>query len=126
MKPIKYEKAKNTPRIYLDKEKNRFEFAGESFPENPIEFYEPIMKWLSEYENEPNQVTEVVFQMEYFNTASTKVLYNIMEVFERIKQQNKQVSILWQYDSRDFEIKEAGEDFANMIDVPFTFIPVNS
>jgi len=38
-----------TPKVLLDTEKNKFEIAGESRPEDAGKFYGPILDWLDKY-----------------------------------------------------------------------------
>ena len=62
--------------FYLE---NKFLFSGKSLPEDVKEFYDPILSWLKEYKNDPNEETTFVMRMEYFNTASSKM---ILEMFD--------------------------------------------
>ena len=43
------EGTEDTPEVLLDSGNNTFSISGRSFPENAIEFYEPIFAWLQKY-----------------------------------------------------------------------------
>ncbi|MEW5847138.1 MAG: SiaC family regulatory phosphoprotein [Bacteroidota bacterium] len=72
MKPLKLLETSDTPEVTLDKERGRFEFYGKIMPENPKEFFEPIIEWFKEYVNDPNPETILTFKLDYFNTAASK------------------------------------------------------
>ena len=57
MKPLHQEKTKSTPEINFDKSQEIFEIKGWSKPENTLEFYEPVISWLTEYSAQPNPNT---------------------------------------------------------------------
>lgn len=69
--------------------------------------------------------TALNFNLEYLNTSSSKYLLNMLKRFEKLNKNGKTVEVKWNYESDDDDIKEAGEDFNLMIDVPFTFSAVN-
>lgn len=110
------------PRIVLDKAKGHFEISGQSLPENVHEFYSPVIAWLDEYGKSPNPKTEVTFKMEYYNTASSKMLFAILEKFDEIFKAGHDVKIFWHYDQDDEDMLESGEDYADLVKVPFEFI----
>jgi len=57
--------------------------------------------------------------MVYFNTASSKMILDIMMKFEEMYQDGKDVLIRWFYPEDDEDMQEAGEEYADMVDVPF-------
>ncbi|MDB5273662.1 MAG: hypothetical protein JWO58_2029 [Chitinophagaceae bacterium] len=117
MKAIEIVGTEDTPTILLDKEGNKFELAGRSLPEDAAEFYHPVLQWLTEYAANPNPVTELNIKLEYFNTASSKLLLDVLHKVEALKG----VKIIWYYFSGDDDMQEAGEEFAELIEVPFEF-----
>jgi len=122
MKAIRIEEVGYTPGIVLDAKKGIFEITGKACPEDAIEFYQPILDWLEVYKKEPNQETIFEFKLSYYNTASSKVLLNIMQRLEDIRKTGADVKIKWFYYEDDEELQNAGEDFAEMIKVPFELI----
>ena len=70
MRVISLNPTKEKPRVHLDKANNIFEFEGRSRPENIDMFYGPIYEWFEDYKKEPNEITSVVMNFEYFNTSS--------------------------------------------------------
>lgn len=125
MEKLKFEPSAETPEIYFDKTNNKFLFAGKSLPEDVKEFYDPILSWLKEYKNDPNSETIFVMKMEYFNTASSKMILEMFEVLREIYLNGFNVKIHWYYNEDDVDMHEDGEDYSDMVDIPFEFFPVN-
>ena len=78
MSVIKIQGTDDTPTVILDKENNIFEISGRSLPEDVVVFYKPILEWLDEYKNDPLDKTVFNFKLEYFNTASSKLLLDVL------------------------------------------------
>ena len=96
-----------------------FEIKGVSLPLNGKDFYQPVLDFLDEYLEDPNKITLFVFNLKYFNISSSKMflfmLYKLKELFDS----GKTVVVIWSFD--DDDIREAGEDFQHMVDIPFQF-----
>jgi hypothetical protein len=124
MNPLIIESSTETPEIILDKKTNTFVFKGKSLPENPIYFYKPVIKWLEDYINDPNPQTQVNFIMDYFNTSSSKIILDILKRFELIKKSGHDVVINWKFKDDDEDMLEAGEIYAERVNVDFNLIPI--
>jgi hypothetical protein len=116
---IKLKPTDDTPSIILDAENNIFQIAGRSMPEDVNAFYEPVLSWIDEYIEYPNEKTAFIFHLNYFNTASSKLLLDIMLRLEELNEQGRKVRIVWTYDPEDEDMQEAGEEFNEIVDVPF-------
>ncbi len=126
MDVIKLEPTHDKPGIILDKENNKFEFRGNSLPENANAFYEPILKWFDEYAKNPNEKTVIDLKLDYLNTASSKALFSIFMKIEKIKEAGHNVLIKWYYDEDDEDMEEVGEEFDDIINLPFEHISYES
>jgi len=106
----------------LDVEKGKLEFSGRSIPENSIEFYRPVVDWVDRYlETIPQQIT-ITVKLEYFNTSSSKSLYEIFKKFENAFKAGNQVLVRWFYEQEDEDMRESGEDFRDILKIPFELI----
>jgi hypothetical protein len=114
---INLEGTEDTPRIILDKPNGIFEISGRSLPEDTQEFFKPVLEWISEYAKKPNPETIFVFKLEYFNTASSKLILDILNRLEQIPG----VAIDWYYHEDDEDMEEAGTEFSELVEVPFEF-----
>lgn len=122
MNIIKLESKEDTPKIILDPKNDIFELSGRSLPEDATAFYEPILQWLREYAQNPNKETVVHFRLKYFNTASSKMLLDILLVFEDMAEEGKNILIKWFYPEEDEDMQEAGEEYAEIVEAPFEHI----
>lgn len=112
-----------TPSIVLDKEMGFFEIARRSLPENAIEFYEPIIAWLNRYAETPNTETHFSFNLEYYNTASSKQIAKLLLLLERVQLQKiSLVKIVWHYSSDDLDMLNSGKRYEKLLNIPFEFI----
>lgn len=115
MEIISLEGTEDTPKILLDKNNGIMEISGRSLPEDSAEFYQPVLDWLEEYKKSPNPETIFVFKLEYFNTASSKLILDILSSLEDIAD----AKIHWYYYEDDEDMEEAGEEFSELIDLEF-------
>jgi hypothetical protein len=112
----------DTPKVLLDPENNLFEISGRSLPEDVVSFYQPVLDWLDEYKTEPLDSTEFVFKYVYFNTATSKLIQDILMRLEEIKQSGKEVQVMWFYEQDDEDMLDLGEEFSENVEIPFEII----
>ncbi len=116
MLKIEIKETVTTPYTLLDAENGIIKVEGRSIPENVIDFYQPILNWIDNYVKEPNDRTELHFKLEYFNTSSSKRLFDIMKKVEGISLLDaKTVVINWYYEEDDEDIYFAGNDYKALI-----------
>jgi len=121
MEALTREATSDTPKVHLDAENNIFEISKMSLPEDAIEFYEPIMKWLDDYKKNPKEKTTFVFKLEYFNTASSKQIIQILLLLQEIGSVSD-VLVKWYYKDIDEDMQAIGEEYSQVIDVKFDLI----
>ncbi len=126
METIKIQGTEDTPKVILDKEKEIMEISGRSLPEDVASFYEPVLTWLEEYAQNPNKKTVFNFKLVYFNTASSKLLLDILMKLEEIHEAGHDVLIRWHFPEDDEDMEEAGEEYADIVDVPFEQVSYSS
>jgi hypothetical protein len=119
METIKIQGSEDTPKIILDAGNEILEISGRSLPEDVSSFYEPVLNWLNEYAENPNKKTVFNFKLTYFNTASSKLLLDILMKLEEMHEKGQEVLIRWHYPEDDEDMAEAGEEYADIVDVPF-------
>lgn len=117
MEILNLEGTEDTPKIILDKKNGIFEISGRSLPEDSAEFYRPVLEWIGLYSKEANGSTEFVFKLEYFNTASSKLILDVLSALEDIQG----MKIMWYYHEDDEDMEEAGQEFSELVEIPFEF-----
>jgi len=112
-----------TPAVVLDAGNNTFQIEGKSLPEDVTAFYDPLLEWLDGYAADPNDTTDFTFKMTYFNTASSKMILDILMKLEEIMEDGHTVKILWKYQEDDEDMEEAGEEYSEIVEIPFDMLP---
>lgn len=121
MEPLILKVTDDTPQITLNKEDNEFTFIGASLPEDAKEFFKPVMDWIKEYLKNPNPESMFVFNMTYFNTASSKMILDILFELKDAITNNHNIKILWKYERDDEEMLDTGEEFSDIVDVQIEY-----
>ena len=119
MEIINLEGTEDTPKIILDKTNKIFSISGRSLPEDSAEFYQPVLEWLEEYAKDPLPETVFDFKLEYFNTASSKLILDVLTKLEDIDN----AKVHWYFYEDDEDMEEAGEEFSELVDVEFELKP---
>lgn len=119
---MKIEGTEEQPTIILDKVSSRFEFHGKSMLEDARTFFKPVMEWIDEYAENPNERTEIIYKMTYFNTSSSKLILDMMRKFATMYSDGHDIEIHWYYTEDDEDMLEAGEIYAERVKVPLKLI----
>ncbi|MDR2571111.1 MAG: DUF1987 domain-containing protein [Oscillospiraceae bacterium] len=105
------EKTNTSPYVLIDEEKGYILFEGESYLEDIFGFFKEINDWLERYL--ASDFTNLTFDcaMEYFNSSTTKVLYNILRLLDS-HAPDKNIIVNWIVTDEDDEMLiECGEDY---------------
>ncbi len=120
---IELKAGQDTPGVLFDIEENKFLLTGRSFPADADTFYQQLIKWLDDYKNAgPKEPIVFDVKMEYFNTASAKLLLDIFFKLEDISESGFSVIIRWFSLEEDEDMQEAGEEFDEIVELDFDFI----
>ena len=111
-----------TPYVALDAEKKVFEFSGKSLPEDVVTFYQPIIDWLEEFGSNPGSDNVISFKMDYFNTASSKMILDILIKLEEIQEEHDCINVKWYFQEDDEDMEEAGEEYFEIVELPHELI----
>ena len=122
MTNINIKGTEDSPSVIIDFDNGIFEISGRSMPENVKSFYEPIIDSISSVAADISQYPHPIhftFKMIYFNTASSKIILDILLILEEMHKAGKDITIHWYYKENDEDMLEAGEGYAELIDIPF-------
>ena len=125
MRALYIEESGSTPKIELDSDSGIFRIVGKSFPEDVKSFYIPVIDWIQQYVQEPNEETFFEVSLEYSNTASSKMLLVILSQLKEIQKREKKITVLWRFPENDLEIEDAGIEFSEVVNIPFVFRKVS-
>ncbi len=108
-----------TPEIDFNFDDGVLAISGRSIPENPVDFYKKLEEYIIRYCKNPQPKTVVKVTLEYFNTSTSKCLVDIFKQLEILHSTATEVVVEWYYELDDEEIMESGEDYKDIIDIPF-------
>ncbi len=111
-----------TPEIDFDGNKGDFKIVGRSFPENVFEFYTEVLNYIDAFVKDPSPVTNVTFNLNYFNTASYKIIVKMLLAFTKIDKNRSKVTIKWLSHKNDLTIIEKGEELKEYINLNFEIV----
>lgn len=112
MENLIVESTASTPEIHFDYENKKLRIAGESFPENAVKFYEPVMEWIKRYlELTDEKQTEVEFEMIYFNSSTSKVYLTLLSLLDEAARHGKIIAVNWRIPEQNEAAEECGEEF---------------
>lgn len=115
----------NTPFVEFDPEIGSLTIVGQSHPEDPQEFYQDLVDVIIEYCENPKVQTKVIVNLEYMNTGTSRVIYNIFRKFESIVDEKREVEVHWRYDDDDDDMLDAGQIFSELTKLKFKMIGIN-
>lgn len=123
MNELRIPATKSSPEILLNPE-GMIRISGRSIHENIFEFFKPVEDWVNEYIKNPADITCVDMSLEYFNSASAKLIIQLFQKISHVQLRNKKFIVNWYYEEGDEDILERGEYFSSVLNIPFNFIKV--
>jgi hypothetical protein len=113
------------PEVNFDGSTGICELKGESYMEEAYKFYTPLLNWLKSYAlTDGNKVTLNV-KLTYFNTNSSRLLLDMLDILKKSKDAGNSVTINWYYESDDPDVNEEVEDFEIETGLKINMIEMN-
>lgn len=119
MEKLVLEATTETPAVVFDPQENKFEISGVCLPENAKGFFGPLYNWVEEFSKVNNSKTIFELKMVYFNTASSKCF---LDLFDLLEEKLQSVEVHWFYNEDDADMESAGEEYGELVDIPFKLI----
>jgi hypothetical protein len=111
-----------TPEIVLDFKSGDISLTGRSIIKDIPDFYKILLDALDQYTDNPAPITIAHIQLDYFGELSSKSLMEVFRKLESIHRIKSDVSINWYYSFEDKDMRETGEDFENLLNIPFRLV----
>ncbi len=122
MEPLIIAAKEESPGINFDKEEGKFLMFGKSYPEEVRKYFDPVILWIEEYIQNPNEETLFEIRLQYYNSASSTMLLEIFYTLEKIiTEKNKKISIFWNYLEIDDDMLDHGKEYAELLKIPFHY-----
>jgi hypothetical protein len=120
-----------SPRAEFSNLTGLFELSGVSRPENVSAFYNQLIDWLRAFEKDsiqngtwPEKGITVNFKLTYCNSASSKYIFQILEILLGWRKYGITPVINWYYDESDDMMRDDGQDLADALEYKFIYIPL--
>lgn len=113
-----------TPHVKIDSEESYIIITGKSSPANSLQFYHPIINKVKMLFSNSTRPITVDIAFRYFNTSSSKCLFDFFKMLKGLEREGKEIIINWQYEEDDEDMLETGEDYADILNLDFNFIEV--
>lgn len=112
MEKLFIKKKEFVPEVNFEPAKGQLEISGQSYHEYTAEFFEPLFSWVSSYLKTNGLNITLNYKMTYFNTASSKSFFRIIEMLQEYQEAGKGDAVVnWYYKKDDEDMLETGEDF---------------
>lgn len=122
MPTIALEATTSTPTVLFDPERTLLELAGESYPENALAFYQPLLDAVAAHLRAPDVALYIDLRLRYLNTSSVRALMELFDLAEEAYRSGGAVRIAWHHDHDDDRSLEIAEEFREDLTLPFEIV----
>ena len=116
------EKTSDRLGVNFDASTGILELAGSSYPENTIEFFEPVINWINQYMLEITGKITMNLKLDYLNSSSVKFVSDIIDKLALYHKSGAEVEVNWYFNEDDEDIEEMGMDLKEETKLPFNLI----
>ena len=116
--------SETSPGIIMDPIKGFIKLSGRAIPNDAESTFRPVLDWMKEYIQNPQESTVFECEMDYFNSSSQKYMADIFKMSNQLFKKGKQIEIVWKYSKEDEDMKLIGEQFQNLINFPIVFLEI--
>ena len=109
---LEREGTKTSPYLLVDEERKYIKLGGKSYLEDIFGFFKEINEWLDNYFLSGSAELTFDCEMEYFNSSTTKMIFNMLRTMDKAAASGAKVTVNWIADEDDDMIIECGEEFA--------------
>jgi len=114
---------KATPKtLEVNCQSGLIEMRGCSISNDPRTFFKPVQDWIDQYLKDPSDDTLIILSFDYIDSASTKIVLEILLSLEVLMQKDKSLRLNWYYDENDPEMLMLGEILCSRIKIPYNYI----
>ena len=124
MEKLIIEGTESTPEVKFIPENGLLEIEGKLIPEDAGNFFVPIFSWIENFSPDKQQPILMRFSLFYYNTSSSKRIFDIMRRLEAKFIDGCNITIQWEYEDGDEDTIQDGEDFKSMLKIPFEIVKV--
>nr|WP_320132855.1 biofilm regulation phosphoprotein SiaC [uncultured Holophaga sp.] len=114
----------SSPLVDFDAAQGLLCLSGESYPENSLAFFRPVLAWVRDFlASSPGRVT-LELRLSYLNTSSIKALMDLLDELEEAHRTGRVVTVNWHYDQGNDRALQLAEEFREDLTLPFFTVPL--
>jgi hypothetical protein len=123
MEKLLIEKTFQTPYVLFDPQSNTYEITGNSFPNNALRFYVPILDWFTRYFLKEKKEVRLQVHIYYQNSSSKKMFTEMMKLLDDFHKEGKAIQLDWYYYSDDEDLLLSGTHIQKDVSFPVHLLP---
>ena len=104
----------------------RIKISGRCIPENPDEFFAPVMDWVTGYCLEPAEETVIDISIEMISGTNSGKLYWFLKKLKEVTSSGKKVTVKYTYEEDDEQMYHLAMFWAEQLKLPVEMIPVET
>ncbi|MBN2757995.1 MAG: DUF1987 domain-containing protein [Bacteroidales bacterium] len=99
------------PSVSFNAKTGICELSGESFLEDTVEFYKPLINWVEDYIELVHGPLALIIRLTYFNTSTSRSILDILNILKDYEESGGEVVINWHFDENDIDMEEDIDDY---------------
>lgn len=118
-------RAKTTTTLDINfKSSGDFSLKGICVPENAIALFSPLFEWVREFKENPSEKIALNMHIDYLNTASVKMLVDLIKQLGSIHNDPTKLSLIWIFEDGDSDMREFGEELELLTGFKISLKPI--
>ncbi len=122
MEDLNIEPTKTTFGVRFHSTNGFMEIKGNSYPENAIEFFQPLLDWVRNFTKANRKPVRLVFKVNYFNTSSSKYIFKLMEIFHEYQKRGNKIEVQWQFFQGQEDMLETWQELMGELDMKYQVV----
>jgi len=112
------------PYIRFDEENGTLQLKGKSYDDDVVMLFNMLRSKLKAFSTSKPEKLDVNIYLKYFNTSSSKCLFDLLMDLKDIEENGTQLNIIWNFVEGDEEMGEEIEDFRDSLEMEFDIEPL--
>jgi len=112
------------PYIRFDEENGTLQLKGKSYDDDVVMLFNMLRSKLKAFSTSKPEKLDVNIYLKYFNTSSSKCLFDLLLDLKDIEENGTQLNIIWNFVEGDEEMGEEIEDFRDSLEMEFDIKPL--
>jgi hypothetical protein len=105
--------SRHSPEVDFRFSQHSLRIAGEAYPENAAAFFGPLIQACDAYLKESGDASVTIdLALRYLNSASTKLLFQFVGLFDRAASTGRKITIVFRHDPEDDMLIEFAQDLS--------------